>query len=70
MVRDSGAGLSPTATNHLFEPFSSTKSSGLGLGLALSRGFAEAMGGSLDAEDTPGGGLTVVLTLPTTEVTP
>jgi two-component system sensor histidine kinase KdpD len=36
----------------------------LGLGLALSRGFAEGMGGSLAAEDTPGGGLTMVLSLP------
>jgi two-component system sensor histidine kinase KdpD len=35
----------------------------VGLGLAVARGFAEAMGGTLDAEDTPGGGLTMVLTL-------
>ena len=37
---------------------------GLGLGLAVARGFVEANGGTLDAEDTPGGGLTMVLTLP------
>jgi two-component system sensor histidine kinase KdpD len=37
---------------------------GLGLGLALARGLAEAMGGALSPEDTPGGGLTMVLTLP------
>lgn len=35
----------------------------VGLGLAVARGFAEAMGGILNAEDTPGGGLTMVLTL-------
>jgi two-component system sensor histidine kinase KdpD len=35
----------------------------VGLGLAVARGFAEAMGGTLNAEDTPGGGLTMVLTL-------
>ncbi|MFC9909542.1 hypothetical protein, partial [Streptomyces sp. NPDC059862] len=35
----------------------------VGLGLAVARGFAEAMGGTLDAEDTPGGGLTMVLSL-------
>lgn len=37
---------------------------GLGLGLAVARGLVEAMGGSLDAEDTPGGGLTMVVELP------
>ena len=35
----------------------------MGLGLAVARGFAEAMGGTLAAEDTPGGGLTMVLTV-------
>ena len=37
---------------------------GLGLGLALSRGFTEGMGGTLTPEDTPGGGLTMVIALP------
>ena len=37
---------------------------GIGLGLALSRGFVEGMGGTLEAEDTPGGGLTMVVSLP------
>jgi two-component system sensor histidine kinase KdpD len=35
----------------------------VGLGLAVARGFTEAMNGTLNAEDTPGGGLTMVLTL-------
>jgi two-component system sensor histidine kinase KdpD len=35
----------------------------VGLGLAVARGFVEAMGGTLTAEDTPGGGMTMVLTL-------
>jgi two-component system sensor histidine kinase KdpD len=35
----------------------------VGLGLAVARGFAEAMGGTLQAEDTPGGGLSMVLTV-------
>ena len=38
---------------------------GVGLGLALSKGFIEAMGGTLEVEDTPGGGLTMVVELPT-----
>ncbi len=36
----------------------------MGLGLSVARGFTEAMGGTLTAEDTPGGGLTVVISLP------
>ncbi|MFG3662165.1 ATP-binding protein, partial [Streptomyces sp. NPDC047706] len=39
------------------------RGAGVGLGLAVARGFAEAMGGTLNAEDTPGGGLTMVLSL-------
>ena len=42
---------------------------GLGLGLALSRGFIEAMHGTLTPEDTPGGGLTMVISLTTTSTT-
>ena len=40
---------------------------GVGLGLALSRGLTEAMGGSLRPDSTPGGGLTIVLALPASE---
>ncbi|MDF3289663.1 ATP-binding protein [Streptomyces sp. RB6PN23] len=51
-----------------FEPFQrlgdTDDTTGLGLGLALSRGFTEAMGGTLLPEDTPGGGLTMVVSLP------
>ncbi|MGW4872675.1 ATP-binding protein, partial [Streptomyces chartreusis] len=39
------------------------RGAGVGLGLAVARGFAEAMGGTISAEDTPGGGLTMVLSL-------
>ncbi|HMM53749.1 MAG TPA: ATP-binding protein [Candidatus Desulfobacillus sp.] len=49
-VEDSGPGVSGNAAARMFEPFISTKSSGLGLGLAISRAIAEVHGGSLSAE--------------------
>ncbi|MBV2234005.1 MAG: MASE1 domain-containing protein [Sterolibacterium sp.] len=48
-ITDSGPGISGIIADQLFEPFASTKSSGLGLGLAISRTIAEAHGGSLTA---------------------
>ena len=53
--------------DRLFSPFQrlgDRDPRGLGLGLSVARGFTEAMGGTLTAEDTPGGGLTVVVSLP------
>jgi two-component system sensor histidine kinase KdpD len=67
-IVDHGPGLPPGDRERVFLPFQrlgdSDNGSGVGLGLALSRGLAEAMGGTLTPEDTPGGGLTMVLTLP------
>lgn len=62
-VEDSGPGLSAAMSARLFETFQSSKASGLGLGLAISRAIAEAHGGGLAIEAAEGG--VFVLTLPT-----
>ncbi|WP_370085619.1 ATP-binding protein [Streptacidiphilus sp. MAP12-16] len=67
-VVDRGPGLPSADRERVFQPFQrlgdTDNASGVGLGLALSRGLAEAMDGTLTTEDTPGGGLTMVLSLP------
>jgi len=66
-VVDEGPGIPQARREEVFLPFQrlgdTDNSTGVGLGLALSKGFAEAMDGTLDAEDTPGGGLTMVVEL-------
>ncbi|MGW1149548.1 sensor histidine kinase, partial [Streptomyces sp. NPDC002454] len=66
-VVDRGPGVPEEAKERIFEPFQrhgdAPRGAGVGLGLAVARGFAESMGGTLTAEDTPGGGLTMVLSL-------
>ncbi|MBK3577000.1 sensor histidine kinase KdpD [Streptomyces sp. MBT65] len=70
-VVDRGPGLPTTGRDRLFEPFQrlgdTDNTTGLGLGLALARGLTEAMHGTLTPEDTPGGGLTMVVSLPLAE---
>ncbi|HEV2148051.1 MAG TPA: ATP-binding protein [Longimicrobiaceae bacterium] len=70
-VADTGWGIPPERLREVFDPFVQVDRSrgeesqkGVGLGLAISRGMARAMGGSLDVESTPGVGSTFTLTLP------
>ena len=64
VVSDNGPGLRPEVADRLFEPFVSTKPKGMGMGLAISRSITDAHRGRLTAEASPGGGLTVVMSLP------
>lgn len=67
-VIDCGPGIPPERLEDVFLPFQrlgdTDNQTGLGLGLALAKGFMEGMRGTLETEDTPGGGLTMVLSLP------
>lgn len=67
-VVDHGPGIPAADRKRVFQPFcrlgESVDRTGVGLGLSVARGLAETMGGAVEPEDTPGGGLTMVLTLP------
>ncbi|NYD86509.1 sensor histidine kinase KdpD [Cellulomonas oligotrophica] len=67
-VVDHGPGVPDDRKDRMFAAFQrlgdAPRGHGLGLGLAVAQGFVRANGGALEAEDTPGGGLTMVLTLP------
>jgi len=69
-VVDSGPGVPEEARERIFLPFQrqgdAPSGDGVGLGLAVARGLAEAMDGEVSAEETPGGGLTMVIELPNT----
>ena len=67
-VVDHGPGIPETDRERIFAPFQRlddhTTGGGLGLGLAIARGFTSAMGGDVTPTETPGGGLTMTVTLP------
>jgi len=67
-VIDRGPGIPSAQRERIFLPFQRlgdrSNGTGVGLGLAVAKGFVEAIGGELSVEDTPGGGLTMVVALP------
>ncbi len=63
-VRDNGSGISPDAQKRIFEAFYTTKSKGMGMGLAICRSIMQAHSGSLDVFSPEGGGTTFVFRLP------
>jgi two-component system sensor histidine kinase KdpD len=67
-VIDTGPGVPAEMRSRVFDPFQRLgdrdTDSGVGLGLAVARGFVRAMGGELELDDTPGGGLTAIISLP------
>ncbi len=68
LVIDRGPGIAPEARDRLFQPFQRlgdrSTDAGVGLGLAIAKGFVEVTGGSLRVDDTPGGGCTFTISLP------
>ncbi|HYL50892.1 MAG TPA: ATP-binding protein, partial [Acidimicrobiia bacterium] len=69
-VIDRGRGIAPEDRDRIFQPFQrlgDASPGGVGLGLAVARGFTEALGGELRVDDTPGGGTTMVFTFARSE---
>jgi two-component system sensor kinase FixL len=64
-VIDRGHGIPQSVRDSLFNPFFTTKSGGMGMGLAISQTIVKSHGGKLGFEDNPGGGTTFYVTLPT-----
>ncbi|ANP53239.1 hypothetical protein AVL59_30220 [Streptomyces griseochromogenes] len=73
-VVDRGPGVPDEAKGRIFAPFQrygdAPRGAGVGLGLAVARGFAEVVGGTLTAEDASGVGLTMVLSVPAAQGSP
>lgn len=63
-IADTGPGLADEVRARLFQPFVTTKASGMGVGLSICRSIVEAHGGRLRADDNPGGGTVFSFTIP------
>jgi len=63
-VRDNGPGIPADRLGSVFRPFASTKASGTGLGLPVSKKIVEAHGGTIEVRSTPGDGTEFVVVLP------
>ena len=63
-IADSGPGIPPDSMPRLFEHFYSTKTDGMGMGLAISQGIVEAHGGNIEAANNPGSGARFSFVLP------
>jgi signal transduction histidine kinase len=66
-VQDTGSGIPPEVLKNLFKPFTTTKQSGMGVGLSISRTIVESHGGKIWAESIPGEGTTFHFTLRTVD---
>jgi len=66
-ITDTGCGISPETMEKIFEPLFTTRSKGIGLGLAISKNLVNVNGGSIEVESIAGQGSTFTLTLPTGE---
>jgi C4-dicarboxylate-specific signal transduction histidine kinase len=69
-VQDRGHGIAPAAMDQLFDSFFTTKQDGMGMGLSIARSMITAHGGSISAENLPGGGAAFRFTLPVAVTTP
>jgi signal transduction histidine kinase len=63
-VRDFGPGIDPAKLDDIWQPFFTTKSTGMGMGLSVSRSIIEAHGGRISAENDPDGGAIFFIEIP------
>ena len=64
MIKETGVGINPDMLEKIFNPFYTTKSDGLGLGLSISNRLINENGGKMEVESHPGNGSTFKLMLP------